>query len=146
MAEENLISAGCLSLIHAIDGSLYALTTFTFRLPAARKETNAFITELGTLRTTLDLIRMYWAEHQELDNNIKVMVENQLPPVLPRCSAALLDLETLVNGQEMQKDDKLIWWAKDGNAIMKRLETTLQAYCTTLELMLNMLEMWVSNR
>jgi hypothetical protein len=141
MADENSISAGCLSVIHGIDGSLSSLTTFTFRMPAARKEVNAFVAELGTLRTTLDLIRMYWGDHEDLDNNIQALVKSQLPPVLPRCSAALSDLEALVNSPELQKDDRMTWWTKNGLNILKRLETTLQAYCTTIELMLNMLEM-----
>ncbi|KAH7379605.1 hypothetical protein BKA66DRAFT_571419 [Pyrenochaeta sp. MPI-SDFR-AT-0127] len=128
------ITAACFSLTATITKTSLSVSTFVRSVRAARSDLDAVSRELASLKTLLELI----AEDAEDVDTFPETLRKHITGILANCELVLVEVQRLVEkyaGPGIIKGSK---WALAGSEDVAKLQLSLQAHKSALEIALEM--------
>ena len=129
------ITVACVSLTASIAKTSVSVSTFVRAVRSARSDLDAVSRELASLTTLLELI----AEDAEDIENLPKPLRKHIAGILTNCELVLVEVQRLIAKYDQPGIVKGSKWALAGSEDVVKLQLSLEAHKSALEIALEML-------
>ena len=130
------ITATCIGLASTIARTSLVVIGFVKDVRAARSDLDAVSRELLSLKTVLELLA------DDVDDSssrsIPQTLQNQIAGIVRNCTGVVVDIEQTLKKHEGGKVIKAAKWVASGKSDVCRLQLSLEAHKSALEIALDM--------
>jgi hypothetical protein len=130
------ITATCIGLASTITRSSLVVIGFVKDVRAARSDLDVVSRELLSLKTVLELLA------DDIDDSssrsIPQTLQNQIAGIVRNCTGVVVDIEQTLKKHEGGKVNKAAKWVTSGKSDVSRLQLSLEAHKSALEIALDM--------
>jgi hypothetical protein len=130
------ITATCIGLASTIARTSLVVIGFVKDVRAARSDLDAVSRELLSLKTVLELLA------DDVDDSssrsIPQTLQNQIAGIVRNCTGVVVDIEQTLKKHEGGKVIKVAKWVASGKSDVSRLQLSLEAHKSALEIALDM--------
>ena len=133
------ITTTCLGLISAVTKTSLVVIGFVKDVRAARSDLDSVSRELLSLKTVLELLA-----DDATDEAFPQTLQKQISGLVMNCTGVINDIEQTLNKHEGGKLNKAAQWVAFGKSDMSKLQSSLEAHKSALEIALEMVTLYLS--
>lgn len=128
------ITTACISLTATITKTSISVSAFVRSVRAARSDLDAVSRELASLKTLLELIAEDAKDAETFPNTLR----KHIAGILSNCELVLVEVQRLVEKYDKPGVIKASKWALAGSEDVAKLQLSLEAHKSALEIALDM--------
>ena len=130
------ITATCIGLASTITRTSLVVIGFVKDVRAARSDLDVVSRELLSLKTVLELLAEDIGDSSS--RSIPQTLQNQIAGIVRNCTGVVVDIEQTLKKHEGGKVNKAAKWVASGKSDVSRLQLSLEAHKSALEIALDM--------
>ena len=130
------ITATCIGLASTITRTSLVVIGFVKDVRAARSDLDLVSRELLSLKTVLELLAD--DADDSSSRSIPQTLQNQIAGIVRNCTGVVVDIEQTLKKHEGGKVIKAAKWVASGKSDVNRLQLSLEAHKSALEIALDM--------
>lgn len=130
------ITASCFGLISTITSASLVVIGFVKDVRAARSDLDVVSRELISLKTILELLAD--DVNDSSNESIPQTLQKQIAGIVTNCTGVVVDIEKTLKKHEGGKMSKAAAWVTSGKKDVAKLQTSLEAHKSALEIALDM--------
>jgi Fungal N-terminal domain of STAND proteins len=131
---------GCVGTAVTIQKLLLSIASFISDVRSARGDLDTVSRELHSLKSILDLLK------DDLDSNSGVKLPDtlvrQVKGIVTNCNGVVENIARVLQKHEGNKSYKAAQWALWGRSDVEKLQTTLEAHKSALDIALDMIQLY----